>query len=97
MVKINIIYDDFEDVDIITIPDSISTKIETFAQQFCDWLSSPEADGDYYTIIDGRKCAICETEGFVNWLNRTICTGEEKAEIIQEHVKYIPEYDLVEF
>ena len=97
MVYLNILYeDDMYDVDIICVPDHIATRINSLSQKFLDWL--PNAIHDmYWTMIDGRKYSVCETEGFVKWLNDNYCENRQMVTIIKKHVKYVNEYNSIEF
>ena len=97
MVYLNILYeDDMDDVDIICVPDHIATRINSLSQEFLDWL--PNAINDmYWTMIDGRKCSVCETEGFVKWLNDNYCENSQMVTIIKKHVQYVNEYNSIEF
>ncbi len=97
MVKINILFDDsFDDVDIISIPNDIASNIEKIAQEFLDWL--PFAEDDYYwAVIGGKRYNVCETEGFIKWLNSVYCKGIEKAFIVKKHTNYCPKNKTIEF
>lgn len=97
MTKINIVFDNvLEDADIIIVPDEIATKIEMIGQQFLDWVPNAN-DSDYWTIIDGRKCSVAETNGFIKWLNCHYCLDAEKARIIKKNTNYDPNYKILEF
>ena len=93
----NILYEgDKEDVDIICVPDFIASEIGIVSQLFLEWL--PNADSKmYWTTIDGHECSVCETEGFVKWINKQYCENKQKAFIVEQHVSLIKEYRTVEF
>lgn len=97
MIKVNIVFDnDFEDADIIAIPDEIASEIDTITQEFLDWV--PRAsDSDYWTIIDGRKCSVAETDGFIKWLNSCYCAKTEKAYVVARNTNYCSQYKVVDF
>lgn len=97
MVYFNVIYEnDTNDVDIICVPDYIAKRINYLSQKFLDWL--PSATNDiYWTIIDGYKYSVCETDGFVKWLNDNYCKNDQMATIIKKHVQYVNKYDAIEF
>lgn len=97
MVNFNVLYEnDKTDVDIICIPVQIADKMEFLSQEFLDWL--PNATNDiYWTIIEGQKCSVCETEGFVQWLNDNYCNNCQQVAIINKHVNFVKEYNTVEF
>lgn len=97
MTNVNIIFDDdFEDVDIISVPDEIIPKIEEIGQEFLYW-DPPESDSDYWIVIDGIKHQVTETDGFIKWLNSHYCQNTEKACIIARNTNYCPEYKVIEF
>ena len=97
MTKINIIFDDdFDDVDIIMVPDEIVSKIEEIGQEFLDWIPSAK-DSDYWTIVNGRKCLVAETDGFIKWLNSFYCQKLEKAYVIARNTNYCPKHKIINF
>lgn len=97
MVKINILFDgSLNDVDIISVPSDIACRIEEIAQEFLDWLPLAE-DADYWTIVDGRKYNICETDGFIKWLNSSYCKGTKKAFVVKKHMNYCSDNKTIEF
>ena len=97
MTKVNIVFDNvFDDVDIVAIPDEISTKIEMIGQEFLDWVLNAK-DSDYWMVIDGQKYSIAETNGFIKWLNSCYCSKIEKAYIVAQNTNYCPQYKVIEF
>ena len=97
MTKVNIVFDDmFDDADIIAVPDEMVSQIEAIGQEFLNWIPSAE-DNDYWTIIDGRKCPVAETDGFIKWFNAAYCQKAEKAYVVARNTKYDPNYHIIEF
>ena len=97
MTKVNIVFDDtFDDADIIMIPDEIVSDIEKIAQEFLDWIPDAE-DSDYHTILNGKRCIVAETDGFIKWLNKFYCNETEKAYVVARNTDYCPEYKIIEF
>ena len=97
MKKINIVFDDvFDDADILVIPDEIFSRIEEIGQEFLDWVPQAE-DPDYWTMIDGRRCAVAETDGFIKWLNATYCKDLPKAFVVARNTNYEPSLKIIEF
>lgn len=97
MTKVNIVFDDiFDDADIIAVPDEISSKIEEIGQEFLFWVPTTE-DSDYWMIIDGRKCLVAETDGFIKWLNSYYCKETDKAYVVARKTNYCPKYKTIEF
>jgi hypothetical protein len=97
MKKVNIVFDDvFDDADIIAIPDEIFSRIEKIGQEFLSWVPTTE-DPDYWTIINGRKCAVAETNGFIKWLNATYCKNLEKSYVVTRNTDYNPTLKIIAF
>ena len=97
MKRINIVFDDaFDDADTLVIPDEIFSRIEEIGQEFLDWIPQAE-DSDYWTMIDGRRCAVAETDGFIKWLNATYCKDLEKAFVVARNTNYEPSLKTIEF
>ena len=97
MTKINIVFDDmFEDADIIAIPDEIASQINAIGQEFLDWVLYAN-DSDYWTLINGQKCAVAETDGFIKWLNSYHCKELEKAYVLKRNTNYCSLYKTIEF
>ena len=97
MIHINIVFDDLlDDADIIAVPDEIAPRIQEVGQEFLRWVPSAQ-DSMYWTEMDGRKCAIAETDGFIKWLNENYCKGLEKACVVARNTNYHPNLKTVEF
>ena len=94
---INVMYFEADDADIIYIPNSIYDNIEGYAQQFCNWLDSDEPTPEYYVTINGRTVPALETDGFVAWLNKYICLGDDKAYIVEQHTSLREQYLTIYF
>ncbi len=93
----NIVYEyDNEDVDIIGVPAAIAENIEVLAQEFLDWLPSA-GDDLYWTMVSGHKSSVCETEGFVKWLNDYHCVDTQKVSIKKKHTHYCDKYGAIDF
>ena len=97
MKRVNIVFDDvFDDADILLIPDEIFSRIEEIGQEFLQWLHSTE-DPEYWTIINGRRCMVAETDGFIKWLNATYCKDLQKAIVVARNTNYEPSLKIIEF
>ena len=97
MQKVIIIYDEnYDDCDIISVPDYIAKDIEKYGQTFCDWLLTTD-DEYYYVYKNGRKYLNCETIGFLKWLNQFVCHKGLKAVLEEQHIQYRKGYPLLEF
>ena len=96
---VNVIYgNDYNDVDLILVPQWVAQKIYDYVQEFCDWLIT-DPDQTYKRITnEGLVSYICETDGFIDWLNKHIIKSElEKATIVSQHLNYNPELPSAEF
>lgn len=97
MRKVNIVFDYvFDDADIIEVPDEIFSDIEKIGQEFLDWLPGAD-DPAYWTIINGKKCTVAETDGFIKWINDSYCKNFEKACVISRNTNYDPSLKIIEF
>ena len=97
MKKVNIVFDDiFDDADIIAIPDEIFSHIEEIGQNFLHWVPTAE-NPDYWKLINGRKCAIAETDGFIKWINVTYCKDLENCYVVARNTDYDSTLKTIEF
>lgn len=97
MTKINIVFDNvFEDVDIIVVPDEIASRIGEIGEEFLHWVPGAQ-DGDYWTILDGERIAVAETDGFIKWLNSKYCLKLENAYVFKRNTSCCPQYKTIEF
>lgn len=97
MTNVNIIFDNLlDDADIIAVPDEIAFEIEELGQRFLHWIPHSE-DKEYWTTINGQKCAVAETDGFIKWLNSYYFSDEGRAYVVARNTGYCPQYRIVEF
>ena len=97
MTKVNVIFDNsFDDADIIAIPDEIASRIETIGQEFLDWVLTAK-NSDYWVNMDGQKCLVIETDGFIKWLNSRYCSNIEEAYLVTRNTNSCPLYKSLEF
>ncbi len=97
MRKVNIVFDDiFADADIIAIPEEIFSHIEEIGQEFLHWVPTAE-DPDYWKLINGRKCTIAETDGFIKWMNATYCKTLEKCYVVASNTNHDPTLKIIKF
>lgn len=97
MINVNIVFDNiFDDADIIAVPDEIAEKIEEIEKEFLDWVHKTD-DADYWITINGRKCNVVETDGFIKWLNSCYCKGIDKAYIVERNTNYNSKFKIIEF
>ncbi len=97
MTNVNLVFDgNYDDADIIAVPDDLVSIIEELGYEFLRWVSTAE-DSDYWTIIDGRRCVVAETNGFLKWINSCYCKETEKAYIVAKNINFCPDYRIIEF
>lgn len=90
--------DEFDDVDILLVPDDVADNIACVVWDFNQWLGIPENRSKFVVeIIDGSDALNIETEDFLWWLNHVrICTPQ-KAVILVQHTKLVNDYPRAEF
>lgn len=96
---VNVVFEyDYDDVDIILVPDDIADNIEQVVQLFIHWLSNPDNGKQFLkTLQSGQIGMIIETESFLFWLNNYKITNGAKASIVMQHTKYNSKYPMAEF
>lgn len=100
MKYVNLIYnDDYNDADIIAVPEEIYDSIQKYAQDFCDWLSIEPLQHEFITSnADGEQVIVCETDGFIYWLNKNVLyNSKNKAYKAKVNTMFNPYYISVEF
>ena len=99
MKKVIVLFDEqYDDVDILSVPKRIAENINDHGQSYCRWLESPNVDSNLLKVVNGVKCTVLETEGFVDWLNSTVLKDEDnKAIILESHVPFVEGYPIIEF
>ena len=99
MKKVNVVYEyDFNEVDIILIPDFVEEKLNEYVQKFFNWLAQ-STDSRFCKITkSGYIVHLCDTEGFLYWLNTfVIDSDQDKATMLLEKVPYNPGYKMADF
>ena len=99
MKLINVVYEyDYDDVDIILVPDEIADNIELTVRQFNQWLSIPENGKEFFVTTACNQIALgIDTEEFLRWLNNFKIADGTKASIVKQHTTYISKYPMVDF
>ena len=86
----------YTECDIVCVPNYIADNASGYAQSFLRWLESEDLTDDYYYLNGNHKYIICDTHGFIKWLNNYI-TLNEKSKIITLNTDYNKEYDTIDF
>lgn len=96
---INLVYDDnYDDVDILLVPDFVAENVEDTSSKFLSWLNVSENQQRFLIVLeDGRQILGVETEGFLWWLNNVMINHGPKAKIIKQHTHIVLGYPNVEF
>ena len=99
MRKINVIFDDeFDDVDILLVPDDVAYNIVHVVQAFNQWLLLPDNRSRFVVeVINGYEVIGIETEEFLWWLNNIHIKAAQKAIILERHTTLIRNYPCAEF
>lgn len=99
MKKINLIYeDDYNDVDILLVPDDVADNIDDVVRCFFSWLRVEEnASRFMVTTASGHKGLSVDTKEFIWWLNNIWIRNDSEAKVIVQHTSYQNEYPRADF
>lgn len=99
MKRINMVFDnEYESADILLVPDQIADEIEKVVWDFNIWLKNPEhAQRFMITGADNKIYLNINTEDFIWWLNNIRIVDDNKAQLEQQFVPYVPAYPIAEF
>ena len=98
MKLVNLLYDDdYDDVDIICVPDAVANNIGSVVGKFQRWIADERNVHSYWTTSRlGFKSLAIDTDAFIWWLNEHY-NDCESAYIVYQHVKYCEELPTAEF
>lgn len=96
---INIIYgDDYNDADILLVPDIVCIKLDEIVQSFFDWLTVTKDHGYWRLNSNGDLYLSAGTDAFVMWLrDRYGHLESEEIRVIKKNTVYNPSYPIAEF
>ena len=98
MEKINLVFDDeYDDVDILLVPKAIADNIDAVVNEFFSWTAIPENGQRFVAEAFGKTVLGIDTKEFIWWLNEIKISGDEKAQVLEEHTSYCPEYPRADF
>ena len=99
MKNVIVLFDEqYDDIDILSVPEKIAENINDYGQMYCRWLESPDVVPALSTVVNGVNVVILETKGFVDWLNSSILKNDEqKVTILETHVHFREGCPVVEF
>lgn len=99
MKNINILYfDNYDDVDIVCVPNIVCEDLDNVVQKYFNWLSSTKDHGHWKIKADGTMYIECDdAEVFVEWINQNFKEDENEAYIVKRNTKYDPHYVIAEF
>ncbi len=98
MKLINVVFeDDLDDVDIIEVPDFIANDLNKYADGFIKWLCCTQDTRFIKKNKNGNTYYVCETDGFLYWLNNFVINAEERAVLVLEHVMFDNRYNRIDF
>ena len=84
--------EDYQDVDILEVPEKIAENIESIVREFNMWLCTP-GNGSRFLVetASGKKVLAIGTKEFVWWLQNIKIKeidGEKTVEIVKEHTTF---------
>ena len=96
---INLLYEyDYDDVDIICVPDNIADNIEETVQSYQSWMYKNIDKHSFWRFsASGCKILSLGTDEFLWWLNGQCIKSGEKAHLISSHVKFRDELPFADF
>lgn len=99
MKHINIVYDDnFDDVDIIAVPDNIARNIESIVNEFMEWLSVPKNRQNFMVqSAEGNLVLSVGTDEFLWWLNCVKLAADARAVLVCQHTVFISGLPVASF
>lgn len=93
MKKINLVFDcDFDDVDILLVPDDIADNMDEVIRRFNRWLHNPQNRQRFLVPYQGKMELGIDTGAFLWWLNTHEISNGAAATIIQQHTAFCPNY-----
>lgn len=97
MRKINVLFEyDYEDVDIVSVPDYIAENIESVLFDFFKWLKEPKNQQRFHVQYDGKTVLSIDTNALIWWINRYDCAVDEPAFIVETHTRFCPDYPVAD-
>jgi hypothetical protein len=99
MKLINLVYEyDYDDVDIVSVPDHVCDNIDRVVQEFNDWTGNTRDHGWFVIDDKGKEVLATGTKEFVKWLNDNYFRYENKEiVVVKAHTKYNPKYPTADF
>lgn len=99
MKYINLVYgDDYEDVDILQVPDEIAENINNVMWDFFRWTDLPENKQQLLvTNVNGEIGVGIDTEEFLWWLNNVRIFDGSTAVIVKQHTRLWQGYPIADF
>ncbi|MDR1094369.1 MAG: hypothetical protein LBL66_09515 [Clostridiales bacterium] len=104
MKLINVLYPydsdsyDYDDADILLVPDFVHDHIEDVVQTFFDWTASTREHGYFVPDEKGGEVLAVGTDEFVKYLNDNYFQSEnQETVVVKAHTKYNAGYPSAEF
>lgn len=98
MKLINIIYGDYNDADILLVPDQVCQNLDEIARSFLLWISETKDHGYWKVADDGHEYLEFGTDEFVKWLRDNYGNLEsDEIKIVESNTKYNPQYPFTDF
>ncbi len=74
------------DADLIDVPDSVIAQREALPPRFLKWLYDPGVKHRYRVREKGFVGYCYRSDAFVEWLNKKVLGGSDRAVLLQEHL-----------
>lgn len=94
MKRICLVYEyDYNDVDILLVPNFIAENIDSYVQQFFNWVALPEHKEQF---TKDNVVAIGTNE-FIWWLEHFVLSDGQYVTLLESHTQFVPEYPMADF
>ena len=98
MKPINLVFEnDYNDVDILLVPDYVAANIDHVVMKFSKWLLNPENRKRFLAPYKGKLELAIGTDEFLWWLNNYIILEEPTATLYKQHTKFCSAYPSAYF
>ena len=99
MRKINLVYDcDYDDVDILMVPDHVAEDIERVVMRFNHWLMDSENRKQFLAPYKGRMELSIGTKEILWWINHHERNEKDAvATVYESHTNFCEDYPTADF
>jgi len=95
---INVVFEyEYDDVDILSVPDYIAENIDNVVANFCTWQRDPKNAERFLVPYENRMVLSIGTEEFLWWINHYAISDLATAAIVKQHTHFCPAYPSAHF